>query len=63
MKLGFLRRKLIWRVERDEHHPHLVNLFDIFGRKLMTFEATRHSGSYGGDGNFWEDGDQRWTTT
>jgi hypothetical protein len=58
MKLGFLRRKLIWRVERDEHFPHLVNLYDIFGRKLMTFEATPHCGNYAGDGRFWEDGKQ-----
>lgn len=58
MKLGWLRRKLIWRVERDPNYPHLIQLYDIFGRRLMIFEAQRHCGTYGGDGNHWEDGNR-----
>jgi hypothetical protein len=61
MKLASLRRKLIWRVERDPDHPHLIRLFDIFGRQIMCFDAQRHGGTYGGDGNHWEDGDQVWS--
>jgi hypothetical protein len=60
VKLGFLRRKLIWRVERDPSMPHYVNLYDVFGRKLMTFDSSRHCDTYGGDGKHWEDGDREY---
>jgi len=61
MKLGWLRFKIVWRIERDPNYPHLVELYDVFGRRIMIFDSQRHGGTYAGDGNHWEDGDQRYT--
>lgn len=60
MKLGSLRYKLIWRIERDPNHPHLIELYDIFGRRIMIFDAQRNCGTYDGDGKHWEDGNQEY---
>jgi hypothetical protein len=60
VKLRSLRFKFIWRVERDPNFPHLVNVYDIFGLRLMTFDSQRHGGTYDGNGNHWEDGDKVW---